>query len=75
MKFASEPGDEPMPMEKESPDVGSKKRPVGKAARHVTKNISSNITFKLVKYFSLWSDITKACTSEADHEKYAYALS
>ena len=53
----------------------SKKRPVDKAARHVTKNISSNITFKLVKYFSLWSDITKACTSEAVHEEYAYALS
>jgi hypothetical protein len=61
--------------EEESPDAGSKKRPIDKAARYVTKNISSNITFKLVKYFSLWSDITKACTSEADHEQYAYALS
>ncbi|WAH60941.1 DEAD/DEAH box helicase [Pseudomonas silvicola] len=54
---------------------GSKKRPVDKAARHVTRNISTNITFKLVKYFSLWSDITRACTSEADHEEYAYVLS
>lgn len=46
-----------------------------RAASHVTKNISSNITFKLVKYFSLWSDITRACIPENEHEEHAYALS
>lgn len=56
-------------------ESGSKKRPVDKAASHVTQNISSNITFKLVKYFSLWSDITKSCVPESDHEQYAYAFS
>jgi hypothetical protein len=56
-------------------DNGSKKRTVDKAASHVTQNISSNITFKLVKYFSLWSDITKACIPELEHEQHAYALS
>jgi len=56
-------------------ESGSKKRIVDKAARHVTQNISSNITFKLVKYFSLWSDITKACIPESEHEQYAYAFS
>lgn len=48
---------------------------VDKAARHVTQNISSNITFKLVKYFSLWGDITKACIPEEEHETLAYFLS
>ncbi|MFL6876885.1 DEAD/DEAH box helicase [Pseudomonas marginalis] len=56
-------------------DSGSKRRSVDRAASHVTKNISSNITFKLVKYFSLWSDITRACLPEAEHEEHAYALS
>jgi superfamily II DNA/RNA helicase len=65
---------ESMDQENES-DTGSKKRKVDKAASHVTKNISSNITFKLVKYFSLWSDITKACLPETEHEEFSYALS
>jgi hypothetical protein len=56
-------------------DSGSKRRSVDRAASHVTKNISSNITFKLVKYFSLWSDITRACLPEVEHEEHAYALS
>lgn len=60
--------------EDEEPESGSK-RTVDKAASHVTQNISSNITFKLVKYFSLWSDITKACIPESEHEQYAYAFS
>lgn len=54
---------------------GSKKRNIDKAASHATKNISSNITFKLVKYFSLWSDTTKACLPESEHKEHAYALS
>ncbi|WP_343599252.1 DEAD/DEAH box helicase [Pseudomonas sp.] len=56
-------------------DGSIKTRSVDRAASHVTKNISSNITFKLVKYFSLWSDITKACLPESEHEQHAYALS
>lgn len=56
-------------------ESGTKKRTVDKAASHITQNISSNITFKLVKYFSLWSDITKACIPESEHEQHAYAFS
>lgn len=59
----------------EDAEEDSKKHSVDKAARFVTRNISTNITFKLVKYFSLWSDITRACLTEREQEKFAYALS
>jgi hypothetical protein len=61
-------------VENNSEETDGRKK-VDKAARHVTQNISSNITFKLVKYFSLWADITKACIPVEEHETLAYFLS
>ncbi|MEE4790540.1 DEAD/DEAH box helicase [Pseudomonas alliivorans] len=54
--------------EQEDPKVDS-------AARFVTDHISRNITFIMVKYFSLWSDIVSHTLTEEQKEENAYSLS
>ncbi len=48
---------------------------IDRAARFVTGHISRDITFILVKYFSLWSDVVSSFLSEKEQERFAYALS
>lgn len=48
---------------------------IDQAARFVTGHISRDITFILVKYLSLWSDLVSSFLDEKEQEKFAYALS
>ncbi len=48
---------------------------IDRAARFVTGHISRDITFILVKYFALWSDVVSSFLSEKERESFAYALS
>lgn len=48
---------------------------VDRAARFVTGHISKDITFVLVKYFSLWSDVVSSFLNEREREMFSYALS
>ena len=63
--------------EQENGEIASseEENKIDRAARFVTGHISRDITFILVKYFSLWSDVVSSFLNEKEQEKFAYALS
>ncbi|OWJ98218.1 hypothetical protein B6S59_01175 [Pseudomonas sp. A46] len=53
---------------------GSDQDKIDRAARHVTGHISRDVTFILVKYFSIWSDVVSSFMTEDEKEEHSYSL-